>query len=433
MRTSRFECDLNIEDVRKAIAGRDDFREVKHEDYSVFVYFLGMAKDIFPNPKDATDPITAKYWNLRRECRGLVFDCEGRVIARRFHKFFNVNEVPETNASLIDLTRPFVITEKMDGSLISPFFTMGKLRFATKQGVTDTTALVEKYIEACQIPYTEFCTEWIEKGYTSMFEFCSPDTPIVLTYAETSLKLIGLRNNRDGEYLDHEALVNAVAKYQIPLVKCWTPSEMGIETTDRANFTLFEKKIKQTKDLEGFVIRFDDGDMIKIKTNWYFTLNKTLDKIKNCSERHLWKSILNEEYDDIKTFLPPRLRVATDAFGETISEHLSRLVLEIFNALAAADEQKLNGKDFATYGATFSPHFAKLLFLCRRPVTTPDKTTGLCPSQDEWPALFRAIIVAYCLQHVGQAKTFTNLILPLFNQLKFEKPDLYEPNIELDS
>jgi hypothetical protein len=57
-----------------------------------------------------------------------------------------VNEVPETCAGLIDLTRAFVITEKMDGSLISPFYTMGRLRFATKQGVTDTTTLVERYV-----------------------------------------------------------------------------------------------------------------------------------------------------------------------------------------------------------------------------------------------------------------------------------------------
>jgi hypothetical protein len=38
-------------------------------------------------------------------------------------------------------------------------------------------------IQKCNIPYETFCSEWIEKGYTSMFEFCSPDTPIVLTYS----------------------------------------------------------------------------------------------------------------------------------------------------------------------------------------------------------------------------------------------------------
>lgn len=84
-----FVHNINIEDVRAAIAGRDDFREVHYGDHSVFVYFLGMAKDIFPDPNTAPDERTKLLWKLRRECRGLVFDREGKVLARRFHKFFN--------------------------------------------------------------------------------------------------------------------------------------------------------------------------------------------------------------------------------------------------------------------------------------------------------------------------------------------------------
>lgn len=57
-----------------------------------------------------------------------------------------MNEQPETHPTRIDLTKPFIITEKLDGSLISPFWTQGKLRFATKQGVTDTTTLVELFV-----------------------------------------------------------------------------------------------------------------------------------------------------------------------------------------------------------------------------------------------------------------------------------------------
>lgn len=89
MEEAVFVNDIKIEDVREAIAGRDDFREVHYSDHSVFVYFLGMAKDIFPDPNTASDARTKLLWKLRRECRGLVFDKEGHVLARRFHKFFN--------------------------------------------------------------------------------------------------------------------------------------------------------------------------------------------------------------------------------------------------------------------------------------------------------------------------------------------------------
>ena len=57
-----------------------------------------------------------------------------------------VNETPETQCHLIDLTQVFLITEKLVGSLLSPFWTEGRLRFATKQGVTDTTLAAEKFV-----------------------------------------------------------------------------------------------------------------------------------------------------------------------------------------------------------------------------------------------------------------------------------------------
>jgi hypothetical protein len=100
-----FPIDININDVREAIKDRTDFRECEYEDHIIFVYFLGMglitmncsisiyivaAKDIFPDPDSTTDTRTRYLWKLRRECRGIVFSkSDGKVIGRRFHKFFN--------------------------------------------------------------------------------------------------------------------------------------------------------------------------------------------------------------------------------------------------------------------------------------------------------------------------------------------------------
>lgn len=69
---------------------------------------------------------------VRRECRGLLLDARsGVVLARRFHKFFNINERPETEELRVaDLMRragednggsvPFEVLEKVDGTLCSP-------------------------------------------------------------------------------------------------------------------------------------------------------------------------------------------------------------------------------------------------------------------------------------------------------------------------
>lgn len=129
----------------------------------------------------------------------------------------------------------------------------------------------------------------------------------------------------DGTYVHYSKLSECAKAAEIPCVQAWSPEDLGIDSACRTNFAAFEQSIKKTvctlpplgvvvthffvqQGLEGFVICFDDGSMLKIKTNWYFGLNKSLDKIKSCSERHLWISILKEEYDDIKCFLPPELR-----------------------------------------------------------------------------------------------------------------------------
>ena len=44
-----------------------------------------------------------------------VQQATGKVVARRFHKFFNVGELEETKAEKIDLSRPYVVLTKYDG------------------------------------------------------------------------------------------------------------------------------------------------------------------------------------------------------------------------------------------------------------------------------------------------------------------------------
>jgi len=41
--------------------------------------------------------------------------CFLQVISRRLHKFFNIGELPETESERVDISRPHVILEKMDG------------------------------------------------------------------------------------------------------------------------------------------------------------------------------------------------------------------------------------------------------------------------------------------------------------------------------
>lgn len=74
-----------------------------------------------------------------------MFDSETKkVIARRYHKFFNIGELEETHESQIDLTKKHSILVKYDGSLVSPVFAGGKLRFASKGGFGRISQLLEE-------------------------------------------------------------------------------------------------------------------------------------------------------------------------------------------------------------------------------------------------------------------------------------------------
>jgi len=152
-----------------------------------------------------------------------MFEAEsGKVIARRLHKFFNINELPETLPDTIDISRPHVVLEKMDGCLVSPFMSGGKLRWGSKMGSTDVSNRMEdEWLPSCGVDYDSFATEWINKGFTVLFEWCSVQQQIVVGYPEDKLWLIAIRHNVTGDYVVYEDLASEATKAGIPHVRAW--------------------------------------------------------------------------------------------------------------------------------------------------------------------------------------------------------------------
>ena len=186
----------NISQVLPLIAERKEFIVAVKDGYTVINYVVQMA-DTFPTVTDEAGAIL-------RELRGLIFDNEtGEVIARRYHKFFNVNEKEETQVGLIDFDQSHVILEKLDGSMITPIPVNGEIRWGTKMGCTDVAKPVEEFVSARQeyVSLAQFC---IEKGLTPIFEWTSRQQTIVIDYPEDNLVLTAVRNNVTGEYLPYE-------------------------------------------------------------------------------------------------------------------------------------------------------------------------------------------------------------------------------------
>lgn len=267
-----------IEDVLPHIEGRSEFIVAEREFGTVINYVVAMA-DTFDmtGPEDIGGAI-------RRECRGIIFDTEGKIMSRPFHKFFNALEREETQTHLIDMSQSHVIMEKIDGSMVrSVIETSGWVRLATKMGITDIAIEAEKLL-------TEEQYQWLQEvaysGVTPIFEYIAPTNKIVIEYSEPKLVLLAMRNNVSGNYF----------------MPHWTPFEVVPQygSVD-GGLSEYIARAREMQGREGDIIRFANGHMIKIKCDWYVRIHKTKDLIR--TERNIADIIVNEQLDDVLPLL----------------------------------------------------------------------------------------------------------------------------------
>src|SRR4051812_27421593 len=74
------------------------------------------------------------HWdNVTLNCRGLIFNAFGDILARPFPKFFNYGQA---SCPVIDLDEEAIVSDKMDGSLGILYKFDGKLAIATRGSFT---------------------------------------------------------------------------------------------------------------------------------------------------------------------------------------------------------------------------------------------------------------------------------------------------------
>ena len=115
-----------IADVKQHIEGYKEFR-VFERDFGSIINYTHMTRKTFQimtnadAAADDDDDNDIHGGIIRHECRGIIFDKEGNIMSRPFHKFFNVNELKETKEAVIENSireKAHVIMEIMDGSMI---------------------------------------------------------------------------------------------------------------------------------------------------------------------------------------------------------------------------------------------------------------------------------------------------------------------------
>lgn len=290
---------------------------------------------------------------LMREMRGLIFDKKTKkVISRRYHKFYNLNEVKETEYDNIDWNKNFVVLEKLDGSMISFYKTSDRLiRIGTKRGETDVTFPVKDFVR--KYPrYFHFSDNIIDEGYTPIFEWCSPLNRVVIDYNLPRLVLTAVRNNKTGEYLKYSELQKLKKQYNIDVVK-------SIITNDVDSLI---KSLKTDKNIEGYVIRFDDGMMIKLKTDWYLKVSRLNLAYANSEKKYL-ETILSSTFDDIESLIDFDLIKNADRYKKDINNALLLNAEKVADWFIEDNKNGLSRKEIALKlgGNPFSGYYFNLL------------------------------------------------------------------------
>lgn len=274
----------NLSQVKNVIENVDGFI-IAERDWGYVANYVHANNQTFPEVISVED-------SIRRECRGLIFSKDGILISRPYHKFFNVGERTETLLENIDLSQSHVILEKLDGSMIRPIPIGGSFRLGTKMGITDVAMQAETWL-ADHLNYENFINSCISFNVTPIFEWCSRKQRIVIDYPVDRLVLTAIRHNNTGEYASLYELKKTAAVYNLDVVREY-----------EGNIQNMESLMAETRGLqgqEGWIIRFHDGHMLKIKAEEYVIIHKAKDNILR--EKNVIEMILDEKTDDVKPFL----------------------------------------------------------------------------------------------------------------------------------
>ena len=289
-----------------------------------------------------------RLWDdVTMQCRGLVTNSKGEIVARPFKKFFNYEEhKPE------DLpNESFEVYEKMDGSLGILFYyeyelsderryniwfnnnyETGMERFFDPNNLPDfdnsyyepTPKTKGEWIIATRGSFTspqaikgkelleKYNFERLNTGYTYLFEIIYKENRIVCNYDYEDLVLLGMINTKtgdevnirnDNEDIRFKNMISNIGFRVVMLYKTWGEG-----------YDLLKEEI--SNDREGYVIRFKNGFRMKIKGDEYVRLHRIL---TNISSRDIWEYLKdNKPFDELLEKVP-------DEFNQWVKETVQDL------------------------------------------------------------------------------------------------------------
>lgn len=269
------------------------------------------------------------HWNnVTLNCRGLIFNAFGDLLARPFPKFFNYGQ---TGCPDIDLDEHVVVSDKMDGSLgILYRFDGPDWRIATRGSFTSDQAI--KATEILRNKYPDFKPK---PQWTYLFEIVYPENRIVCNYGDTEdLVFLGAVHLNGYSY---DSNVAAALNWTGPVTEVFPYATMreALQAPPRAG-------------KEGFVVHFLDSDVrVKIKQEDYVQLHRI---VTGLNARSVWQAMVDGTVDELIEKVPDEFHDFVRGVQKDITNEVNDnvdLVQRIFSVVINALPDTATRRDFA--------------------------------------------------------------------------------------
>ena len=361
---SDIDGDVTIKDVSVVNTVKDPELS-KYSEYSEPVSFKSLENDKYVKSKDighgikvfnfSRDAFLDKKWTANTiQARGLFINNANTIVARGYNKFFNLNENIDSNINKVIpkmLNKKVSISNKENGflgiaSYIEEFnklcvFSKGagdKFSELAQDTLINELSKNNKSLKDLE----DFIKNDFDNGlrYSLTLEVVNPTIdPHIQAYDKPKVFLLDvIENNSKGALLlDKRDEISRLFNLDVP-------ESIEVEFND---FTFSEVEtflslLGEEKDIEGFVLKFDDGSFVKIKTKWYSSLKYA----RSIIEKFVYKDFDNEVLIKIINGQIERLD-NKEHFGD--SEIIKELLESFISKLKSDDLSSLLTKDGKFY------------------------------------------------------------------------------------
>jgi len=268
-----------------------------------------------------------RFWNeTTLMCRGLILDDQFNIVVIPFKKFFNLSEHKQDGMQPIP-NLPFEVTEKMDGSFLQIFKYKGETICASRGSFTS-----EQAIAAYEIISEK--KDIYEKGKSYRFELIAPWNRVVVDYGTINdivlLSVVDIKTNIEVPYsklIEYE-------KYGYSVVKKYD----GL--TD-----LYKIKELIKDDHEGFVIKFSNGFMVKIKGDEYVRLHRIITEV---SSKNIWEYLKDgKSLNEVLEKVPDEFFDWVKNVKKELEKQFEKIWFETIDIFVGLKHLRNDRKDFA--------------------------------------------------------------------------------------